>query len=79
MVTQSPAPPSGGGSSQSGMAFMIAAVLLVPISDAMSKSLTGILNPFEIAFWRFGFQMLVKRPAGGAMSRWRSDWWGPSS
>lgn len=41
------------------MAFMIAAVLLVPLSDALSKSLTGILNPFEIAFWRFGFQMLV--------------------
>lgn len=39
---------------------MIAAVLLVPGSDALSKSLTGILNPFEIAFWRFAFQMLVQ-------------------
>ncbi|XKG99806.1 DMT family transporter [Pelagibacterium halotolerans] len=38
---------------------MIAAVLLVPIGDALSKSLTGVLGPFEIAFWRFGFQMLV--------------------
>jgi drug/metabolite transporter (DMT)-like permease len=43
----------------SGMPFMIAAVLLVPISDAMSKSLTGIMGPFEIAFWRFVFQMLM--------------------
>ena len=38
---------------------MIAAVLLVPISDAMSKSLTGLLSPFEIAFWRFAFQMVM--------------------
>lgn len=59
VVPQSPAPQSGAESSQSGMAFMIAAVLLVPISDAMSKSLTGILNPFEIAFWRFAFQMVM--------------------
>lgn len=57
MATTNSAPSLG--SSQSGMAFMIAAVLLVPFSDALSKSLTGILNPFEIAFWRFGFQMLV--------------------
>lgn len=41
------------------MVFMIVAVLLVPLSDALSKSLTGLLNPFEIAFWRFVFQMLV--------------------
>ncbi|WP_339642356.1 DMT family transporter [uncultured Pelagibacterium sp.] len=41
------------------MALMIAAVLLVPISDAMSKSLTGLLSPFEIAFWRFAFQMVM--------------------
>lgn len=47
------------GSPQSGMAFMIAAVLVVPFGDALSKSLTGILNPFEIAFWRYVFQMLV--------------------
>ena len=58
-ATQSLAPRPTSGTPQSGMVFMIAAVLLVPISDAMSKSLTGILNPFEIAFWRFGFQMLV--------------------
>lgn len=47
------------GTPESGMAFMIVAVLLVPLSDALSKSLTGLLNPFEIAFWRFLFQMLV--------------------
>jgi drug/metabolite transporter (DMT)-like permease len=41
------------------MVFMIVAVLLVPLSDALSKSLTGLLNPFEIAFWRFLFQMVV--------------------
>lgn len=59
VATQSPAPSAGAGSPQSGMAFMIAAVLLVPISDAMSKSLTGVLSPFEIAFWRFTFQMTM--------------------
>ncbi|MCD7059978.1 DMT family transporter [Pelagibacterium xiamenense] len=60
MTSSSSAPaPEKTYSPESGMAFMIAAVLLVPISDAMSKSLTGVLSPFEIAFWRFGFQMLV--------------------
>ncbi|HWJ88356.1 MAG TPA: DMT family transporter [Pelagibacterium sp.] len=55
-----PVPPVGGlsvGTPQSGMGFMLLAVLLVPFSDALSKSLTGVLSPFEIAFWRYVFQM----------------------
>ncbi|WP_375597049.1 DMT family transporter [Devosia sp. Naph2] len=45
--------------SRSGMAIMVLAVTIVPIGDALSKSLTSQLNPFEIAFWRFGFQLIV--------------------
>jgi drug/metabolite transporter (DMT)-like permease len=45
--------------SRSGMAIMVLAVSIVPIGDALSKSLTAQLNPFEIAFWRFGFQLAV--------------------
>ncbi|MHA6297793.1 DMT family transporter [Devosia sp. CAU 1758] len=45
--------------SRSGMAIMVLAVTIVPIGDALSKSLTSQLNPFEIAFWRFGFQLAV--------------------
>ncbi|WP_417582388.1 DMT family transporter [Pelagibacterium sp.] len=59
MTTTKPQAPAQLADSTGGMPFMIAAVLLVPISDAMSKSLTSILNPFEIAFWRFLFQMLM--------------------
>ena len=57
------------GTPQSGMAFMIAAVLLVPIGDALSKSLTGVLNPFEIAFWRFSIQAIVLGMVVVAMRR----------
>ena len=45
--------------SRSGMAIMVLAVTIVPIGDALSKSLTSQFNPFEIAFWRFGFQLAV--------------------
>lgn len=38
---------------------MVLAMMLVPIGDAMSKFLTPILNPFEIAFWRFALQGVV--------------------
>jgi drug/metabolite transporter (DMT)-like permease len=41
------------------MAIMVLAMMLVPIGDAMSKFLTPILNPFEIAFWRFALQGVV--------------------
>lgn len=44
---------------RSGMAIMVLAMMLVPIGDAMSKFLTPILNPFEIAFWRFALQGVV--------------------
>ena len=50
---------SASALSRSGMAIMVLAVTIVPIGDALSKSLTGQLNPFEIAFWRFGFQLIV--------------------
>ncbi len=41
------------------MFIMALAMMLVPVGDALSKSLTPILNPFEIAFWRFLFQSIV--------------------
>ena len=53
------AAPSAMPAPQSGMAIMILAVALVPIGDALSKSMTAVLGPFEIAFWRFALQMLV--------------------
>ncbi len=45
--------------SRSGMAIMVLAVTIVPIGDALSKSLTSHLSSFEISFWRFCFQLLV--------------------
>jgi drug/metabolite transporter (DMT)-like permease len=50
---------SANALSRSGMAIMVLAVTIVPIGDALSKSLTSQLSPFEIAFWRFGFQLIV--------------------
>lgn len=44
---------------QSGMIIMIAAVLLVPVGDTLSKLLTGTLHPFEIAFWRYTLQSVL--------------------
>jgi drug/metabolite transporter (DMT)-like permease len=41
------------------MAIMVLAMALVPIGDTLSKSLTAVLDPFEIAFWRFTLQMVV--------------------
>lgn len=38
---------------------MAVAMALVPIGDTLSKILTGVLNPLEIAFWRFVMQCIV--------------------
>lgn len=46
-------------SAQSGMLIMIVALFLVPIGDTLAKLLTGTLDPFEIAFWRYGLQTFV--------------------
>ncbi len=57
-----PVPANAGAtaaSQRSGMVIMVLAMMVVPIGDAMSKFLTPILNPFEIAFWRFALQGLV--------------------
>lgn len=51
--------PASHALSRSGMAIMVLAVTIVPIGDALSKSLTSQLSSFEIAFWRFGFQLAV--------------------
>ncbi len=57
------------GTPESGMVLMVAAVLIVPFGDALSKSLTGLLNPFEIAFWRFLIQVLVLAGTIGVVRR----------
>lgn len=59
MTDSTPQSASAHAMSRSGMAIMVLAVTIVPIGDALSKSLTAQLNPFEIAFWRFGFQLIV--------------------
>lgn len=41
------------------MIIMAIAMALVPIGDALSKILTDVLGPFEIAFWRFVLQGIV--------------------
>lgn len=41
------------------MVIMAIAMALVPIGDALSKILTEVLGPFEIAFWRFLLQGIV--------------------
>jgi len=46
-------------SPETGMAIMVLAMMLVPVGDALAKTLTDTLSPFEIAFWRFAFQTVV--------------------
>ncbi len=41
------------------MILMIAATLIVPGGDAMSKYLSSYMTPVEIAFYRYGLQALV--------------------
>lgn len=41
---------------RSGMVLMVAATLMVPFGDAISKFLSASMAPVEIAFWRFCFQ-----------------------
>jgi len=43
----------------SGILFMIAGVMLVPILDAFSKYLSDWLSPGQIALFRFGFQSAI--------------------
>lgn len=58
-MADSTAQPVSAPSAQSGMLIMVLALFLVPVGDSLSKLLTGILGPFEIALWRFLFQTLV--------------------
>lgn len=55
----STAPTTPAPSAQSGMLIMVLALFLVPIGDTLSKLLTDRLDPYEIAFWRFGFQAVL--------------------
>ncbi len=39
-----------------GMLFMVLALMLVPVGDTLTKLLTGVLLPLDLAFWRYVFQ-----------------------
>lgn len=51
------------------MVIMAIAMALVPIGDALSKILTEVLGPFEIAFWRFVLQGIVLGSVIAALRR----------
>jgi len=38
------------------MLFMVLALLLIPVGDTLTKLLTGIIPPLDLAFWRYVFQ-----------------------
>lgn len=54
-----PEPVAARGSAQSGMMLMIAATLIVPAGDAMSKYLSGFMSPVEITLYRYGLSAVI--------------------
>ncbi|MCF3973888.1 DMT family transporter [Paracoccus salsus] len=49
-------------SARQGMVAMVAATLLLPVGDAISKILTGIVPPFEVTMWRTVMQAVFLIP-----------------
>ncbi|MGR3747969.1 MULTISPECIES: DMT family transporter [unclassified Paracoccus (in: a-proteobacteria)] len=45
-----------------GMVAMVAATLLLPVGDALSKLLTGIVPPFDVTAWRTVMQAMFLIP-----------------
>ncbi len=58
-MSAAPQPAVATGSAQSGMILMIAATLIVPAGDAMSKYLSAYMMPVEITLYRYGLQAVV--------------------
>lgn len=52
-----------------GMISMVAAMLLLPVSDTFAKVLTGVLGPVEVTMWRLLAQGLCLAPAVFLMRR----------
>jgi drug/metabolite transporter (DMT)-like permease len=63
-----------------GMVAMVAATLLLPVGDALSKLLTGIVPPFDVTVWRTVTQamflipvaVLLRNRLTGAVFSWPS-------
>ncbi|MCF4099322.1 DMT family transporter [Maritalea mediterranea] len=53
-----------------GMAFMIVAMLLLPVGDTLAKILTGVMHPVEVAMWRFVSQTVWFVPVAFFMRRY---------
>ncbi len=51
----------------SGMVFMIVAMLLLPVGDTFAKLLTGALNPVGVTMWRMVAQAMFLLPAAYIM------------
>lgn len=53
-MAQLPATPThaAGFDKRAGVAAMCIAMILLPVGDAISKTLTGIASPFEVTVWR---------------------------
>ncbi|SEO78955.1 Threonine/homoserine efflux transporter RhtA [Salinihabitans flavidus] len=54
---------------RSGMIMMCAAMLMLPVGDAISKLLTEIVSPFDVTLWRTVAQALFFIPLGFFMRR----------
>ncbi len=53
-----------------GMAFMIVAMLLLPVGDTLAKILTDVMHPVEVGMWRFVSQAIWFVPVGIFMRRY---------
>ena len=57
------------GEFEVGFALMAVATLLLPVGDTLSKLLTRVVPPVEVAFWRLAFQSGVLGLAALALRR----------
>ncbi|MBM9593713.1 DMT family transporter [Roseitranquillus sediminis] len=57
------------GQTEIAFAMMLASTMLLPVGDTLSKLLTAVAHPAEIAFWRLAFQTLVLGTAAWLMPR----------
>ena len=60
-------PDQPGADTRIGMAIMATAMLMLPVGDTLSKMLTTVLHPVEVAMWRFIAQGCVMLPAALVM------------
>lgn len=68
--SSNPTPSHVEGDINIGMAFMIVAMLMLPVGDTLAKILTSVMHPVEVGMWRFISQAVWFVPVAFLMRRY---------